>query len=45
VDGAEGRYLVCVLGVDVVLDGLDALLGEVRRGDLHQVGNFGLSCA
>lgn len=32
--------LVGILGVDVVLDGLDALLVEVLGGDLDQVREF-----
>ena len=35
--------LVGVLGVDVVLDSVNAPLGEVCRSNLHQIGDFGLS--
>lgn len=32
--------LVCIFGVDIVLDGIAALLVEVFGGDLDQVRNF-----
>lgn len=35
-------HLICVFGVDVVFYGLEAVLGEVGRCDLDQIGDFGL---
>lgn len=43
---AEADFLddfVGVLGVDVVLDGLHALLVEVLGGDLNQICDLGLA--
>ena len=36
-------YLVGIFGVDVVFDGVDALLGEVVGIDPHQIGDFCLT--
>lgn len=36
------RYLVGVLGVDVILDGVHTTLTEVMRGNLDQVRDLGL---
>lgn len=41
-EGTGGVHLVCIFGIDVVLDGLHALLVEVLRRDLDQVRNFRL---
>jgi hypothetical protein len=35
-------YLICVFGVDIVLNSLYAGLGEVGCFNLNQIGDFGL---
>lgn len=38
-------YLVCILGIDVVLNSLNAGLGKIRWGNLHEVGDLCLEIA
>jgi hypothetical protein len=40
----KGNHLVGILGVDIVLDGIDAVLAKVLRGDLNQISYLGLLC-
>jgi hypothetical protein len=44
VDPGRGTtHLVCVLGVEIVLDRNMALFAEIRGGNLYKIGDFGLN--